>query len=451
MIVSRRMLGRAGLFGAALALFTPLFITGPAHAMKIQDITTPLGIRAWLVEERTVPLIAMRFAFEGGNAQDPQGREGVANFITGMMDEGAGSLDAQAFQKRVEEIAMRMSFEDGRDRIYGDFQTLTQNRAEAVGLLKLAINTPRFDAVAMDRVRAQILSGIAADARNPDKIASERWTASVFPNHPYGRPGHGTAASVQAIGQDDLRAFHRRTFARDTLKVVVVGDISAAELAPILDDVFGGLPARAELAPVATVVPKAAQKLQVIDLAVPQSVAVFGGPAIDRKDKDYMTATVLNHILGGGGFSSRLMEEVREKRGLAYSVYSYLQALQRASIFAGGVATKNEEMARSLEVIRGEFRRIASEGPTDRELENAKSNLIGSFALRFDTNAKIANNLLFYFTEDFGIDYVDRRNKEVAAVSIDDVRRVAKRLFDNDDFFVTVVGRPVGLAPDKRG
>jgi zinc protease len=429
-----------------LALFANTFATA-AQAMKIQDITTPAGIKAWLVEEHSVPLMALRFAFKGGNAQDSNGKEGVAHFLTGMMDEGAGDLDAQAFQNRMEELAMRMSFEDGRDYLYGSFETLTENRAEAQKLLKLVINKPRFDADAHERVRAQLLSGLAAAARNPDSVANEKWLANAFPGHPYGRPGSGTIASMKAIQPPDLETYRKNVFARGSLRMVIVGDINAAEAVAFIDDVFGALPVEGKLTAVAATVPKPVEKLQVIEMPVPQSVARFGLGAMGRKDKDFMAGFVLNHIIGGGGFSARLMEEVREKRGLAYSVYSYLQPYDATSLFGGGVATKNEQMAQSLTIIRSELKRMADEGPTEAELEGAKSNLTGSFALRFDTNSKIASQLLYFVVEDLGIDYVDRRNKEVDAVTLADIKRVAKKLLVVDDLFVTVVGKPTGLPP----
>ena len=436
---------------AALLLLSVVatpFVTA-AQAMKIQDLTTPGGIKAWLVEEHSVPLMAMRFAFKGGSGQDPVGKEGVAHFLTGMMDEGAGDMPAETFQSRMEELAMRMSFEDGKDQLYGSFETLTENRTEAVKLLKLAINKPRFDADAQDRVRAQLLSGLAAAARNPDSVASERFMLNAFPNHPYGRPSTGTTVSLKAIAPADLENYRKNVFAKDNMRVVVVGDITAAQTAGLIDDVFGGLAAKGTLTAIAPITPAPSEKMQVIDMAVPQSVARFGLGAMGRKDKDFIAAYVLNHIIGGGGFSARLMEEVREKRGLAYSVYSYLQPFDAASLFLGGVATKNEQMGQSLDIIRGELKKIAAQGPTATELENAKSNLTGSFALRFDTNAKIASQLLYFMVEDLGIDYVDRRNTEIDAISLDDVKRVAKRLLVDDNLFVTVVGKPQGLSPSK--
>lgn len=449
MIASYHPIRRAAFSLLMLSGFVATTFVTAAHAMKIQEMTTPAGIKAWLVEEHSVPLMAMRFAFKGGAAQDPTGKEGVAHFLTGMMDEGAGDLKSEEFQGRMEELAMRMSFEDGKDQLYGSFETLTENRAEAVKLLNLVINKPRFDADAHERVRAQLLSGLAASARNPDSVASERFMANAFPNHPYGRPSHGTTVSLKAIGPADLENYRKNTFAKDSLRVVIVGDVTASEATALIDGVFGGLPATGTVAALALVQPQPSIKQQVIEMPVPQSVARFGIGAMARKDKDFMAAYVLNHIIGGGGFSSRLMEEVREKRGLAYSVYSYLQPFDAASLFMGGVATKNEQMGQSLDIIRSELKRIAEEGPTAKELEGAKSNLTGSFALRFDTNSKIASQLLYFMVEDLGVDYVDRRNAEVDSVTLEDVKRVAKRLLANDNLFVTVVGKPVGLIAPK--
>ncbi|HEX5599836.1 MAG TPA: pitrilysin family protein [Hyphomicrobiaceae bacterium] len=416
-----------------------------ASAMKIQTVKSPGGIEAWLVEEHSVPLIAMRFAFEGGNSQDPAGKEGVANFLTAMMDEGAGDLTAIQFQERMEEIAMRMGFEDSRDSFYGSFETLTENLDEAVELLRLAINEPRFDPDAMERIRGQLLTSLAFAAKDPDRVAAREWFAAAFPDHPYGRPAVGTEESLATITRDDLEKYRKRVFAKDTLKIAVVGDIDAETLGKVLDRVFGDLPEKADLEPIPFVEPKKGGDVHVIEMPVPQSVATFGLAGIPRKDPDFIPAFVMNHILGGGGFSSRLMEEVREKRGLAYSVYSYLQPYQHTAIFAGGVATKNEEIGQSLEVIRAELQRMATEGPTPEELENAKSYLIGSYPLRFDTNAKIANQLLGIMQDGLGQDYIEKRNSLIEAVTLEDVKRAAKRILETDNLIMTVVGQPKNL------
>ena len=431
---------------AVATLFLIVTLSHPAHAMKIQTVKSPGGIEAWLVEEHSVPMLALKFAFLGGNAQDPAGKEGLANFITGMMDEGAGDLTSEQFQQRMEELAMRMSFEDSKDALYGNLETLTVNRDQSFDMLRLALTKPRFETDAVDRVREQLLAGLVYAARDPDEVAGKEWYATAFAGHPYSRPANGTPESLAKITKDDLFSYTKKNFAKSNLKIVAVGDITAADLGKVLDTVFGALPAKAELADVPqTKIAGGSQR--VIEMNVPQSVAVFGLPAMARKDADFMPAFILNQILGGGGFASRLMEEVREKRGLAYSVYSYIQPYQSASIFAGGVATKNESIAQSLDVIRAELKRMAEGGPTETEFANAKSYLTGSYALRFDTNAKIAAQLLGLLQEDFGIDYVEKRNALVDAVTMADVKRVAAKLLQTDSLIVTIVGKPVGMPP----
>ncbi|HEX9881545.1 MAG TPA: pitrilysin family protein, partial [Hyphomicrobium sp.] len=340
--VSRALAG-APLAALLLALLTTF--SGPAHAMKIQTIKSPGGIEAWLVEEHSVPMMAMRFGFEGGSSQDPADKEGLANFLTAMLDEGAGDLVSRDFQERMEDLSMRMSYEETKDAFYGNFETLTANRDESAKLLKLALNNPRFDADAVERIRQQLIASLVYAARDPNKVAMEKWYATAFAGHPYARPSNGTEETVgKKITREDLESYRKRVFAQDTLKVVAVGDINPEQLGKLLDEVFGDLSAKADLIPVAKTHPVTGGRQEVVDMNVPQSVAVFGLGAMERKDPDFIPAFVLNHILGGGGFASKLMEEVREKRGLAYSVYTYVYPYQHASIFSGGVATRNEAM-----------------------------------------------------------------------------------------------------------
>lgn len=413
--------------------------------MNIQKIKSPGGIEAWLVEEHSVPLLSLRYAFDGGSSQDPVGKEGLANFITAMMDEGAGDIKSEDYQERMEDIAMRMSYDDSKDSLYGSFETLTKNRDKAVELLKLSVQKPRFDTDAVERIKQQLLANLAYADKDPDKVAIREWYAQAFPNHPYGRSATGTAETVSKITREDLVAYHKHNFARDNLKVVAVGDINATELGKMLDDVFGGLPEKADLAPVAQTEPAKGGSQKIVEMGVPQSVAVFGVGAMARKDPDFITAFVVNHILGGGGFSAKLMEEVREKRGLAYSVYTYLQPYQHASILVGSVATKNASMAESLQIIRSELKKMADNGPTAEDLQAAKDYLTGSYALRFDTNSKIASQLLGLMQEGFGPDYVENRNAMINAVTLADAKRVAARFLQPDNLVVTIVGKPVGM------
>jgi zinc protease len=435
--------------GAGLALAALIATAAPAAEvdnMTIERVTSPGGIEAWLVESHENPLIAMRFAFRGGAAQDPSGKEGLAYFISAMMDEGAGPLDAVAFQERAQALAMRMDFDASRDVMLANVQTLSANKDEVFDLVGLALTTPRFDEDAIERVRAQILAGLKFDENDPETVASLAWDRLAFQNHPYGRPIKGTMASIAAISRDDLKDYVARVFAHEKLVISVVGDIDAKTLGEALDHIFGDLPLNSALEPVADAEPPLGPTREIIEMDVPQSVAQFGHRGIARKDDDFMAAYVLNYIIGGGGFASRLMEEVREKRGLAYSVHSNLFPYQHGAVFVGNVATKNEAVGQSLEVIESELKRLAEEGPTAEELASAKSYLTGAYALRFESSSSIANQLLWIQIEDLGIDYVNRRNELVEAVTLDDIRRVAKRLIEADRLITTIVGKPIAAA-----
>jgi len=446
-------MGRAAATTGLLAiLILSVALATPGEAkMRIQQVTSPGGVTAWLVESSQAPLIAIRFGFVGGAVQDPAGKEGVANFVSGMLDEGAGDLRSVDFQERQEELAAKMSFDAGRDEFTGNFQTLTRNLKQATELLRLALTQPRFDVSAVDRIKKQILTGLKFDQNNPRTVASKEWFKLAFNGHPYARPVKGSLESVARIGRGDLQEFANKVFTRDTLKVAVVGDIDAEKLGPLLDKIFGDLPAASDLKPIAEAKPPLGPQRKIIEMNVPQSVAVFGHAGPKRKDKDFIASYLLNYVLGGGGFNSRLTEEVREKRGLAYSIYSTLSPYQRGAIYVGNVATENKSMARSLKVIQSELKRMAEKGPTAKELKYAKQYLTGSYALRFDTSSKIANQLLWIQIEDLGLDYIDTRNAKIEAVTLQDVRRVAKRLLKFDGLIVTIVGKPKGAIkkPEK--
>jgi zinc protease len=432
----RRALSGALIVVGALAAF-PL----SAGATKIERIVSPGGIVAWLVHEPSVPLIALDFAFKGGATQDPADKAGVANMVAALLDEGAGDIDSTNFHERVEAKAIEISFTATRDYLSGSLRTLTENQDEAFDLLRLALTAPRFDASDVERIREQTLSGLRRATMSPNELASQRWWATAFAGHPYARPPRGTLESVPAITIADLKNFTRNVFARDTLKVGIVGNIDAATAGKLIDHVFGNLPAKGALSPVADASPQGLGQKIAIDLDVPQSVLVIGGAGILRKDPDFVAAFVLNHVLGGSAFSSRLYREVREARGLAYSVYSAVMPLDYAALFMSGTATRSDRTGQTLEVMQAEIRKLAETGPTEDELAKAKSFLTGSYALRFDTSTKIAQQLVQIQLEELGIDYIDKRNSLIEAVTMADVKRVAKRLLDAN-MLVTVVGKP---------
>ncbi|MDI4657657.1 M16 family metallopeptidase [Xanthobacter autotrophicus] len=416
-----------------------------SQSSRITEVTSPGGIKAWLVHDTTLPLIAVEFAFLGGASQDGKDLPGLANLTASLLDEGAGTLDAAAFQSALADHAVELHFDAGRDEIRGSLRTLSEHREKAFDLMRLAVSAPRFDTEAVERIRAAQMAMLRRRSTEPNAIANERWFTLAFPDHPYGRPVDGTLETVARISRDDIAGFARRTLARSNLRVAVVGDISAEELGQRLDAVFGTLPATAPLTPVANVEPQKIGTVEVIPLDVSQSVVVMGTGGLERRDPDFIPAFVLNHILGGSAFSSRLFKEVREARGLAYSVYSYQVALGHTGLWFAGTATKNERAGESIAIITDEFRKILKDGPSQTELDEAKSYLMGSYALRFDTSSKVAGQLLQIQLDELGIDYVDRRNALIAAVTLDYLKRVAARLATARDALVVVVGKPVGL------
>jgi len=430
---------------AAAAMVALALSAAPAPATTIEHVVSPGGVEAWLVREHAVPLIAVDVAFAGGAVQDPAGRSGAANLAASLLDEGAGDLDSKAFQDRLERKAIELSFRAERDTLRGRMRTLVENRDEAFDLLRLSLTVPRFDAADVELNRAQILSTLRRQTTSPGDIASRRWWETAFEGHPYGRPVDGTLESVPSITIDDLKTYTHRVLARQNLKIAVVGDIDADTLKPLLDRVFGALPEKSDLAPVDNVTPQGLGRRIVVNLDVPQAVVDFGGPGIARKDPDFMAAYIVNHILGGGTFSSRLYQEVREKRGLAYSVSDSLVWLDHAALFIGGTATRADRTGEALDVIGKEIHRLAESGPTAAELTQAKNYLNSSFALNLDTSSKIAALLVQFQLDDLGIDYIAKRPALIGAVTLDDARRVAKRLLDGG-LLVTVVGKPEGVA-----
>ena len=417
-----------------------------ASAFTIQEVTSPGGIKAWLVEEHAIPLLAMNYSFRSGTANDPAGKEGVTNFLTGMLDEGAGDMLSAEFQKKRDELAFRMSFSAGGDFFEGGFQTLTKNRDASAELLRLAVTAPRFDAEPLERVRQQFVLNAKEKEQDPQSIAWQAWMEDILPGDPYSRRDGGTVETVSAITADDLRTAHRRIFNRDTLQVAVVGDITAKELGPLLDKIFGGLPEKAPDQPkLSEAKPVTGPRLQVIDRNMPQSVIVFGTEGIKRDDPDFIPAFVMSEILGSGGLTSLLSEEVREKRGLTYGIGYGLSPSERVGLYAGSLQTKNESAGEALDATRQVLKAYAENGPTQRQLDEVKTFLTGSYALRFSSNSAIASQLLGIQQQDLGIDYIQKRNALVEAVTLDQVKAQARRLLHPDKLIVTVVGKPQGI------
>ncbi|QEW22572.1 Peptidase M16 inactive domain protein [Marinibacterium anthonyi] len=431
----------------ALLLTLGLFAAVAARAeVNIQDVTTPSGIKAWLVEDHSIPFTALEIRFRGGTSLDAPGKRGGIYLMTALLEEGAGDLDARAFARTREELAASYGYSVGDDDLSVSARFLTENRDQAVELLRKSINEPRFDQDAVDRVRGQVLSGLASDAKDPDDIASEAFAAQIFGDHPYGTPGKGTIDSVSALTRDDMVAAHDAVFARDRVYVGAVGDITPEDLGRIVDELLADLPETGAPMPGPADL-HVEGGTTVIPFDTPQSTALFGQPGMQRDDPDFFAAMLAMHILGGSG-ESRLMQEVRVKRGLTYGVYGYLAPKDLAAIVVGRVASANDRIAEAIDVIRDEWARIAEDGVTEDELQDAKTYLTGAYPLRFKGNGRIAGILVGMQMEGLPIDYAATRNDKVNAVTLDDVNRVAAELFRPEDLHFVVVGEPVGIDPD---
>ncbi|MFY0646600.1 M16 family metallopeptidase [Sulfitobacter geojensis] len=427
------------------ALALTLIAALPARAeVDIQSVTSPGGITAWLVEEPSIPFVALEIRFRGGASLDDPEKRGAINLMTGLLEEGAGDMDARDFSRAQEELATSLGFDASRDSVSISARFLTENREASIALLRAALHTPRFDQDAIDRVRGQVLSIIESDKKDPNDIASRTFAGIAYGDHPYAHPVNGTTESVTALTRDDILAAHKSVFALDQIYVGAVGDITPETLGTLLDDLLGGLPQTGAPKPPRADVDIPAG-VTVVDFPTPQSVAVFGHDGISQSDPDFFAALILNQVLGGGSFESRLMNEVREKRGLTYGVYSYLASRDLADVYMGSVSSSNDRISEAINVIRDEWTKAAENGVTQEELDAAKTYVTGAYPLRFDGNGPIANILVGMQMLGLPIDYIPTRNDKVEAVTLADVKRVAGELLDPENLHFVVVGQPEGL------
>jgi zinc protease len=427
------------------ALFAVLLFALPAQAeMQIKEVTSPGGITAWLVEDHNIPFTALEIQFKGGTSLDTPDKRGAVNLMTALIEEGAADMDSRAFAEARDSLAANFTFDAGTDSVGVSASFLTENRDQATALLQKALITPRFDQDAVDRVREQVLSILRSDEKDPDTIASNTFDALAFGDHPYGSSGDGTLETVTKLTRDDIVAAHKGALARDRIFVAAAGDITAEELGPLLDQLLGDLPATGSPLP-----PKADWLLQpgvtVTDFPTPQSTVIFGHIGIPRDDPDFFAAFILNEALGGGRFTARLMSEIREKRGLTYGIGSYLVTMDYADMYLGSFSASNDKVAEAIQVLRDEWAKIASTGITEEELATTKTYLTGSYPLRFDGNGPIANILVGMQMQGLPINYAVTRNDKIEAVTMEDIQRVAKRIFLPDALHFVVVGQPTGL------
>lgn len=420
----------------------------PAHAadrlLNIQELKTPGGITVWLAEDKSLPIIALSFAFlDSGTALDAPDKQGLVRLLSNTMDEGAGDLDSQTFQKELADHSITLRFSAGRDAFGGNLKTLTRHKDKAFTLLGFAMTKPRFDAEPVERMREANLARIRSSLGEPDWIAARLLNDQIFEGHPYNMNSGGTLITLASITPDDLRAFQSTWLTRDRLLISVAGDISADDVIKQVDAVFGSLPATAPKTPVISATDvRNGGKTVIFEQDIPQTIVSIAMPSFGRDDPDYYPLRVMNYVFGEAGFGSRLMEEVREKRGLTYGIYSDIQNYRHADVLTISSSTKNESAAEMMTVIGAEMRKLSATPLSAQELKDAQSYLTGSLPLSFSSTEAIASIMTGLQVEGLPSDYLDTYAKKINAVTTDDLKRVASRLLDPSKMTVIMVGKP---------
>ncbi len=430
-----------------LTVLLVIFAAPLAAETDIIEVTSPGGITAWFVEEQSIPIVSISLSFQGGASLDSAEKQGATNLMMGLLEEGAGELDASGFMAATDDLGARFRFRAGRDSVSVSASMLRSDLDASIALLRLALVSPNFDDIALERVREQVNSGIRSDATNPQALAGLAFNDLLYDDHPYGRNIDGTLESVAALSAEDMRVAHLRSITKDRVVIGVVGAITAEELGILLDVLLADIP-ETSVGEIVDMEVETTAGVTVIDLATPQSVALFGHRGLPREDPDYLTAYVLNHIMGGRVSTARLNQEVREKRGLTYGISSFLLPYNHAASFLGQFSSANESMAEAVSIVQDEWAKMAESGISQDELDVAVRYLTGAYPLRFAGNAEIASIITGLQIADLGIDYAKRRNDLVRAVDLAEINRVAKRLFLPENLHFIIVGQPVGLAAE---
>jgi len=427
------------LFSVLLSLSFPV----QAAILDIQTVTSPKGIKAWLVEDKTIPVISLRFMFKGAGAvNDPDSKQGMSQVLSNMLDEGAGEYDSKAFQSQLNDKSISLSFMSSRDDFGGQLKTLTKYQDTAFKLLSLSMTAPRFDAEPLARMIESNLVRIRSNITDPEWMNARLTNDVLYRGHPYAMNSGGTLSSLPKITADDLREKYSSQFARDNLIVAVAGNISASECEVILDKIFGALPEKAKLAQVNHFIQGDAPSITVYKQDIPQTIISMAIEGIRHTDPDYYAAEIMDFTFGSSGFGSRLTEEVREKRGLTYGIYSSLSELRYATSLSIGTSTKNSTVKDVIDLTKDVMKQMRESPITDKELQDAKSYLIGSVPLSLTSSDRISGMMIGLMADDLPINYLDERAEKIQSIQIDDILAVSKRLLTPEKLKIILVGNP---------
>jgi zinc protease len=420
---------------------TTFFLSKNSDAIQFESLETKNGIKFWLIEDKALPLVSISFSFKGGSILDPVGKSGVTNLMTSLLDEGTQNFTASEYRLFKRENGIKISFSTSKERIEGTFQVVKPRLQEGFYLLHESINKAKFPINEIKKVKSQVEASIKIDNSNISTIASNKFNKFFFKDKLIGRNTKGSLETLGNISRDDIQSIYRSSFIKNRLVIGISGDIEPNLAKKYVDYVFGDLPSKKFINPI-SMLENLNKGMEIIEMKTPQTTVVFGQKGLGRKDKEYFAARVINYVLGGGGFQSRLYKEIREANGLVYSIYSYLLPYEYAGVIVGGFQTRNQNVGKTIEKVKTEWNRIKTEGITKIELQNAKTYYKGSFSRNFTSTLSIASLLMIVQYYDLGEDYFDKRDLIIDNLKLNELNNLAKNLFDSETLFFMIVGEP---------
>ncbi|MEE2694983.1 MAG: pitrilysin family protein [Pseudomonadota bacterium] len=424
-----------------LVFFFSFIYCQSVNSFEFQKLKTESGIEFWFVEDKSIPIVSLSYSFKGGASLDHDNKAGISNLMTSLMDEGTRNLSASEFKDLMKINGMKMYFSTEKDRIDGVFQIITSQIDDGFSLFYEALNHPRFDEREIEKIKKQIEASIRIDESDIPKIASDKFNHFFFNKHSFSRKVKGTLDSITRISKDDLISFHKEAFTRNNLNIGVAGNVSERQIKKYVEMVFGKLSNAGESRRLETFPPMPSGK-EFYKIETPQTTVLFGHSGLSRNDKNFFAIRIANYVLGGGGFQSRLYKNIREKRGLVYSVYSYLLSYQNDGVIIGGFRTRNKSVTETIKRVRDEWKKIERKGITKNELDDAKAYYNGSFTRNFTSTLSIAKLLQIVQYYNLGENYFEERKELIDSLKLDEINNLISEFFKSEELFFMIVGDP---------
>ena len=420
-----------------------LFFFNSSHSFEYEKLETKSGIEFWFVEDKSIPIISVSFSFRGGSSMDFPEKNGISNLMTSLMDEGTSKLTSSDFKNQMKLNGMRLNFSSQKDKIDGTFQIIEPQLEQGFELFYQALNHPRFDEGDIERVKNQIISSIKLDQSDLSTLASNKFNQFFFNEHNFSKNVKGSINSISNIDRYDLISFHKNAFQKNNIIIGVAGNIKKKKITELIEKVFGNLENSEKIPKVKKFIGLAKGE-KIYNMKTPQTSVLFGHPGLARNNENFFALRIANYIFGGGGFQSRLYKNVREKKGLVYSIYSYLLSYDNDGVIVGGFQTRNKSVYQTIKNVKNEWKTLQSNGISRKEFENAKAYFKGSFTRNFTSTISIARLLQIVQYYDLGEDYFKKRDEIINNLDLKKVNQVISKFFSSNKLFFMIVGEPEG-------